>query len=385
MHLIRRKERSTVSKQARWMVAASLVAVCGLAACGNITKLTTEQAVADSFSRLQSQSSISVAVSLGLTPTEIVTLSEHNGGKAIPLKAAESLSDASLVFSMATGDGNSLETSQANSDKANSYDIGLRIGSSMPVEIRYVNQTLYGRVQIPQLLQDFGQPASDGQSVEGALTRADQYVPGLAALAEGRWVSVSQASLQPLLGLLKTFGAPSAPGGQSSSASSIGASVQKLENGLKNAFKNNASFSNAGTTGGRTRYNVTVALKSFLEQAGPAVKSFVSSLPGGLGANMSNANISKAAAKVPAHATMQLYVKNDKAQEIVVDVNQFLPASQQLPFAVPVQVFIGEPGAVLAPTGAKPLDLSNLGGLVAGIMGGHSSSSSHSASALSAS
>jgi hypothetical protein len=375
MHLIRRKEANTVSKQAKWMVAVSLVAVCCLAACGTIAKLTTEQAVADSFSRLQNQSSISVAVSLGLTPKQIITLSEQNGDTPLPPKAAQSLSEVSIVFSMATGHGETFKTSKSDSDKANSYDIGLRIGGSMPVEIRYVDQTLYGRVQIPQLLQDFGQPASDGQKVETALARADRYVPGLAALAEGHWVSVSEASLQPLLGMLKTLGSSSGLGSQSSS-NSTKASVQNLENNLKNAFKNNASFSNAGTSNGRTRYNVTVALKSFVEQAGPAVQSFVSSLPGDLGSKITNADIAKAASKVPAHATMELYVKNDKAQEIVVDVNQFAPAKDKLPFAVPVQVLIGEPGPVQAPAGAAPLNLSNLGELFAGIMGGGSSSSS---------
>jgi hypothetical protein len=123
-----------------------------------------------------------------------------------------------------------------------------------------------------------------------------------------------------------------------------------------------------------------VALKSFVEQAGPAVQSFLSSLPGGLGSKITNADIAKAASEVPAHATMQLYVKNDKAQEIVVDVNQFVPAKEKLPFAVPVQVFIGEPGAVHAPAGATPLNLSNLGQLFAGMLGGNSSSAPASAS-----
>jgi hypothetical protein len=383
MHLIRRKEVNFVGKQAKWMAAVSLVSAGCLAACGTVASLTTKQAVADSFSRVQNQSSISLAVSLGLTPNQIITLSQKKGGSPMSLRAAESLSEASLVFNMATGHGEALNSAQANSDTANSYDVGLQIGTSMPAEIRYVNQTLYGRVQIPQLLQDFGRPASDGQQVETALAKADRYVPGLAALAAGQWVSISEASLQPLLGMLKTFGASSALGSQSSS-SSIQASVDQLENSLINALKNNASFSNAGTTGGRTLYNVTLALKSFVKQAGPAVQSFASSVAGDLGSKITNADIAKAASGVPAHATMQLYVENNKAQEIVIDLNQFVPAKEKLSFAVPVQVLIGEPGAVQAPAGATPLNLSNIGGLFAGMMGGNSGSSSSSASALNA-
>jgi hypothetical protein len=381
MHLIGRKELNSRAKPARWMVAVALVSVCCLAACGTIAKLTTEQAVADSFSRLQSQSSISVALSVGLSPQQIVTLSKSNGGSPVPLSTAKALSETSIVFSMATGHGEGLNSKQAKSDTANSYDVGLRVGASTPVEIRYVNEALYARVQIPQLLQEFGAPASDGQSAEAALRQADHYVPGLAALAEGRWVTISKSSLQSLLGMLKALGASKLGGQSSASSSNVKASIQQLETSLKNTLKNNASYSNAGTTGGRTRYNVTVSLKSFIEQAGSALQSFAASLPAGLGNKISNADIEKAASEAPAHATMQLYVKDDKAQEIVIDVNQFVPAKDKAPFAIPVQLFIGEPGAIHAPAGATPLDLSNLGQMIAGIMGGGSSSFSGSSSA----
>jgi hypothetical protein len=380
MHLIGRKELNAVAKPAKWMVAVSLVALCCLSACGTIAKLTTEQAVADSFSRLQSQSSMSVAVSLGLSPSQIVTLSETHGGSPIPLPAATTLSQASIVFSMSTGRGEDLKSAQASSDPANSYDVGLRIGTSMPVEIRYVNQALYGRVEIAQLLQDFGLPASDGKSAITGLDRADRYVPGLAGLAQGRWVTVSKASLQPLLGMLKTFAGSSLGSQSSTNSGNMAASIRQLENSLKSTLKNNASYSNAGTTGGRTRYNITVSLKSFVKQAGASIQSFASSLPAGMGNKISNADISKLESEVPAHATMQLYVENDKAQEIVINVNQFLPAKDQAPFAIPVQLLIGEPGAVRAPAGAKPLDLSNLGQIIRGMMGGSSSSSSSSSS-----
>ncbi len=113
-----------------------------------------------------------------------------------------------------------------------------------------------------------------------------------------------------------------------------------------------------------------------MEQAGAALQSFAASLPAGLGNKISQADIDKAASEVPAHASLQLYVKNDKAQEIVIDVNQFLPAKDKAPFAVPVDLFIGESGAIHAPVGAKPLDLSNLGQIIAGMLGGSSSSSS---------
>jgi len=141
---------------------------------------------------------------------------------------------------------------------------------------------------------------------------------------------------------------------------------------LKSAFKNNATYTNAGTSGGRTRYNVSVALQALVQQAGTALETYLATIPG-VGNKISSADISKAASDVPAQAQLQLYVKNNRAEEIDIDVNQFLPAKDKAPFQIPIRLVIGQPGTISAPSGATQLDLSKIGTLISGMLGGLSS------------
>ncbi len=60
----------------------------------------------------------------------------------------------------------------------------------------------------------------------------------------------------------------------------------------------------------------------------------------------------------------QLWVKNNKAQELDIDINQF---AHTFPFAVPVRIVIAPGSPVAAPSGATPLQLSKIAGLLGGL------------------
>jgi hypothetical protein len=351
------------------VVAVGVLSASSLAACSTLAKLTTKQAVGNSLSTLQDQSGISLAFSVGLTPSQITQLADEHGGSGIPAQVAQTISQSSIVLSFATGNGEELKSKQTEKDRSDRFDFGLKIGSTMPVEIRYVGQALYARVQLTQLLSDFGQGASAAAGIQSALQKGNQYVPGLDALGQGKWVSITKASLAPLLAIFKQL-ETSALG--KSSLSQYKASALKLEGDLKSAFKNNATYTNAGTSGGRTRYNVSVALQALVQQAGTALETYLATIPG-VGNKISSADISKAASDVPAQAQLQLYVKNNRAEEIDIDVNQFLPAKDKAPFQIPIRLVIGQPGTISAPSGATQLDLSKIGTLISGMLGGLSS------------
>ncbi len=361
------------------MVAVGVLSASSLAACSTLAKLTTKQAVGNSLSTLQDQSSISLAFSVGLTPSQITQLADAHGGSGIPPQVAQTLSESSIVLSFATGSGEELKSKQTEKDHSDRVDFGLKIGSSMPVEIRYVGQALYARVQLTQLLSDFGQGPSTAAGLQSALQKGNQYVPGLDALGQGKWVSVTKASLAPLLAIFKQLES-SALG--KSSVSQYRTSALQLVGDLKTAFRDNATYTNAGTSGGRTKYDVSVALQSLIQQAGTALQTFMGSLPG-VGNKISNADISKAASHVPSQAQLQLYVKNNRAEEVDVDINQFLPAKDKAPFQIPVRLVIGQPGTISAPSGATQLDLSKIGTLISGMLGGLASGGFSSSSGTS--
>jgi hypothetical protein len=75
-------------------------------------------------------------------------------------------------------------------------------------------------------------------------------------------------------------------------------------------------------------------------------------------------------AKIPAglKATVQLWVQNNKAQELDFDLNQF---DHKYAFPVPLKVVIAEGTTVQAPSGATAIDLSPIAGLLSrGLAGG---------------
>src|SRR5262249_30767910 len=159
-----------------------------------------KQAVGQSVGSLPDQSSLSVRVSLGLTEAQVQQLASKEGGSGMSATQAKALSQGSIFFDIQTGHGEKLSSAQTQTDSANKYDFGLQIGSDVPIEVRYLDQNLYVRAQVSELLSDVGS-STNADSVQSSLQQADQFVPGLAALGKGDWVEVSHASLQSLSGL----------------------------------------------------------------------------------------------------------------------------------------------------------------------------------------
>lgn len=357
-------------------VAATAVVALGatvLAACGTNTaaKLPPKQAVGAAFAKVQGQSGISLRVTLGLTASQIGQLASEHGGGGIPANAAQGIAQSAIVFSFETGNGEAWNSPQARKDSNDRFDFGLQVGSSMPVELRYVGQALYGRIQLGPLLAAFGGAPDTATKFASEAQFLNRYVPGVGAAGKGDWVSLSKASLHSLLGLFKTF----AKAGQGTSS----ASSQALISAVSSAFKNNATYTSAGTSNGRDAYTVTVALQTVVQQVGAAVEAYASSVPG-LSGKIDSSKIAAFESKVPAQMTMQLYTKSGKTQEVDVDVNQFLPAADKAPFAIPLRFELSEPSGISAPSGATQLDLSKIGSLITGLFSAAGSSSSASSS-----
>jgi hypothetical protein len=359
---------------------ASAVALGGLllAACGSVSKVSTQHAVSQSLSKLGGDSSVSVSISLGLSASQVQQLAASGGKSTMTAQQAQAISQGSIFFAEQSGRGEPLSSKQAATDSANKYDFGLRVGSAVPIEIRYVGQAAYLHVQLSQLTSAVGAPSSISGTYQSSLAQADKYVPGLSALAQGQWVEVSKSSLQPLLGLVKQLGAAQSTSTGSANSNLARTDVAKLRTDLAASLKNNATYKNDGTTGGRTEYTATLAVQPFLTQLSADLQSDLASLPGGVGTKYAS-GLSSAKAKIPAAQTavFQVYVHNGKTEEIDVNVNQFVPKAGSP--VIPVRLVFNSSTAITAPSGATQLDLSKLPSLLGGLagsLGGSSSSSS---------
>lgn len=362
-------------------LAAVLAAGTGLtlSACGGSSKQPPAAAVDTAVSQLGNSSSLSIRVSLDVTPTQAQQISGQSGS-ALTSDEAQALSAGSIFLTAQTGHGEAIDSNQAVTDPKDAYDFGLQIGSSKPVEIKYVNQNLYAVADVPQLLQDVGQNPAQGASFQKDLASLNNVVPGIADLGTDKWVEVTHSSLSAVGALLKQAAASS--GTAQPNAAQIQGQVAQLRTAALNSLKANSTYSSLGQKGGRSEYSTTVNLHGFLASFDQAVQKDLAGLAV-IGPKISSA-IGQMESRVPAGktATADIFTSGGRLSEVDVNMNQF--TAHKANFAVPLKVAFTSPPAISAPTTATQLDLSQLPSLlqnlISGHMGQHGSSATGSAS-----
>ena len=372
-------------------VAIGAVATLGMAACstgnnaaggtGNnaTSNQSPERAVETAISKVGSQSSIELSLSLPITAAQAEQLEGSSGSGPTPAEA-KALTTGRIFFTFATGGGEAIDSKQARTDHKNAFDIGLSFGNDTPLELRYVDQNLYLHAEVQKLLSDVGRPVSDAAKFDTTLQQLNSYVPGVGALAQGKWVELSHSSLQPLAAQLGQAES-SVPGGGIKSAQ-FQTRILELRTQLLAAAQANSTVASLGTQNGRHEYAVTVDVSSMLNTVLPEIDSTLSSIPGF--SSQASSAFAKARSAIPATkaAVIDLYVAHNQLSQADLDLNQF--AKQKESFAVPLQLAISSPGAPPAPSGATNLDLSKLPSLLGGLIGslGHSSTPAHTTPAL---
>jgi hypothetical protein len=340
-------------------------AALALGACSNpVSRVTTERAVSNAVGAVANQPGVNLRISLGVTPAQLMQISQRGGGNdGLSLQVAQAITSSSIVLDFRTGNREALKSKTVAKDRANQFDFAVQVGGSTPLEIRYLNQTIYVRADIANLLSDIGQSqskAAEGQArFQQVLQSAKSFVPGIDALGRGQWVSAQTAAFAPLLNGLKAI-VPAANPVANPAAS------QQLLAQLRKAFTSNATYTNAGTQNGRTEYHVSLAAHNFVQQVTAALPASIASLPG---ASTGTKALNGLSNKIPANQTVvvDLWVRNNRAQEIDIDLNQF---GHMYPFAVPLRIVIGSPAPVNVPSGASALDLSKIPQLLGGLLSG---------------
>jgi hypothetical protein len=345
------------------VLAAGLV----VASCGSVSKVSTTRAVSDSFTNLGKQSEISVTVSLGVTPSQLQQIDS-----TISSAEAQAISTGSIFLNVQSGHGEALNSKQFRTDSDTSFALGLRIGSTVPIELRYVAQNLYLRADVAGLLQSVGAPAATAENWTKALNSLDQYVAGLSALGQGKWVEVSHSSLSQLGQMLQQSSSSSAGGSTTPNQSQIVNAIEKLRTDLVAAFQNNSTYEDMGTnSNGVTHYQATLQVQGFVQQAGAALSNDLGSLPGASAiTGKLGGSVGKATSKVSTTQTavFDLYVQNNTAQEVDVDLNQFA-GKNKVSFPVPLKVVFGSSPTISAPVGATTLELSGLAQILGNMTG----------------
>jgi hypothetical protein len=344
----------------RWGgIAATGAAVVALAACGNpIAHVTTDRAVGNAPGQALAQPGLNLQISLAVPQDHLLQMSRTGGGKGSMTPAmAAGLSRTSLVVNMYAGHGESIQSKQFNADPDNQVELALQVRGDRLVDIRYRGGVMYARANMQALYSDFGQPLAGAKSLQAGLAKGDAFLPGLAALGAGKWVS---ANLQQLTPLLKLGGLSTSGSGQYQPGSS--AWLDHLES----ALEHDTVYSNLGKQGDRTEYQANVQTRTILDQLSTDLSSLAASIPvpgaSGMSSGISQA-INQAVTTAPQTVALQMWIKNNRLQEVDLDLNQF---THTYSFAVPLRVLIA-PGSSVAAPHATPLQISGIAGLLGGL------------------
>ena len=329
------------------------------------SKLSPQQAVAAAVAALGKQSSIQIAIDVPMSQSQLEKVKDSSGTTPSPADA-KALASGSVFFTEASGKGESLDSTEARTDPHNSLAVGLSFGSDTPVEVRYVDQNLYAHIDASGLLHDVGQPSSDATQFNSTVSELNNYVPGLSAVGQGKWVEVTQSGLQSLSGLLKQAQNP-ASGGAAANPQQMQADILKLRTQVLAAIQSNSAAASLGSSNGRTGYSVTVNLSGLVNTLVPEIQSTLSDIPG-FSSEASN-GLNRAKGSIPAgkSAVIDVYVSSNKLTEADLDLNQF---SNEFGTALPLRLAFTSPGGPSAPSGATTLDVSKLPALLGNLLGG---------------
>jgi hypothetical protein len=368
----RAKPARSRTARAGWAIAtAALATGLTLAACGSLSQSgaagqTPQQDVTAAIAALGRQSSVTVRMSIPMTSAQARQLLDKDGATITPAMA-QAVSTGSVVLTERTGHGEAIDSDQAQADQANSYAVTVNVGADVPLDVRYVDQSLYVRMDASQLATDTGQSPSQASRMQHGLAQANTFVPGLSALGQDKWVEASNSTLASLLPILKLAES------EVPNPADLAASATKLGADLGRAVSASSSFARTAGSGDGDGYSVTVDAHKLLTTAAPDIQSTLGSIPE-IGASVTSA-INKAESSIPAGQRVAVHVEvtNGVLHQVDMDLNQ-LTGSQKGGSPVPLRLVFSTPGTVSAPAGAVQLDFSKLPSLLQGLMGGSSGS-----------
>jgi hypothetical protein len=324
----------------RWSTAlATLVTVAGLVACGGSSGGGSVKGdVLTGIDGIASADRLTTTIRLDTTPSALQALAQSSG-TTLDSRIATALAGASIVIE------------RAKSGSGSELDIQAVAGGTTLVELRAVDKTLFLKGDVRGILTLIGKP----EVYANLKAETDSMPSFVQAAVTGQWVSLPAATLDSLSTL--TGGAP---------ASSAPGNGPKLLDDLKRAIDKDVTATTAGTDARGTHYVLHADTKALADDLRSSLSS---SLPGGsavsqrLPANVKHQNF-----------TFDAWVKGGSLSELTIDLLQFgdtskVPSGATLPLSI---TFTKTGEDIGAPTGASPVDLTQLGTLIGALQGGGS-------------
>jgi len=329
--------------------AALTLAGCGSGSGHNVPNDPKGELTA-SVSNLGQSDSLTTTVKLDIDPTDLQALAKSDGDN-LTTADAEAIASAQLVVQAHTTNGKDLADLKPGDTNATAIAVrGVSKGHTY-LELRVISGDLYIQGDVKGIL-DLAHKSKTYAEVQARAASLPTFVK---ALVNGQWVSLSGAAAQGLAG---QFGIQT--GGQSNKD----AQSKKMLDDLQALLRKDVTVTKVGSDNRGDHLQLSGNAHQLVNDA---YQTFASAVPGG-GAALSQAKPQKVPSK---KVTVDAWVKDGVLSEISVDFGQFAnpgdpAAGKHLPIAL---TFDQQGGSIDKPSGATPIDLTQLGSLVSGLSG----------------
>lgn len=319
-----------------WRTAvATLVAAVGIAGCGGSSGGggSAKDGVLTGFDGVARADRLTTTVRLDTTPADLTSLARASGD-SLDAHLASVIAGADIVIESVRADGGT------------SLDVrGVADGSTL-VEFRSLNDTLYLQGDVRGILTLVGK-----KGVYANVKTQTKSMPSFVqAAVNGQWVSLPASALTSLASL-----------GGGSSTSGKG---PRLLTELRRSVERHATVTEAGTDSRGTHYVLRADTRDLANDLRTAIQTAV---PGGglLSSRLPN-DVSHQT------ITFDAWVRGGAISELSIDLLQFgdnkkLPSGSTLPLTI---TFDRIGADITAPSGAQPVDLTQLGTLFGAVAGG---------------
>jgi hypothetical protein len=313
------------------------------AACGNATTPASPQGSFDAaLTRLQSGNAFAMVIKSDISARAVAAIGRAQHQPAPP-QVVPLLTNSQISIAEAAPGGQTL-AQLAKSGTLPNLSVSVALGGTDYLDIRGNAGTVYLRVDVPGLEHLAGSKATGALP---SLPPAAAKLPFVAALLSGKWVSLSVAQLKLI---------ESQMGGSAGVPSVSPQQAQALRSKLLRVLQDDVKVS--GGTG--CQYTLTTNTRTFVQGYLGVLESAVPSLGSKLGSSTAN---------IPSRqVTMSATVSGGVLQKIVIDLAQFVPAKDKAQLGgaqLPIELdFADTAPAITFPSGAVPVNLSQIFGML---------------------
>lgn len=322
---------------------AAVLALAGVAGCGSTSASSPSQAVSDALQADLNQNTLQMVVRMQGTVSDFQLNSQSSG---LTPSQQQAVLNSHLVVTV-HGAGSTPVGKVSATSGNNAIDVALVDGSDNLADLRYIGDNLYMRVDIPKLTSDYSLNKGSVATFRGELQAVASQISAVGALNNGQWVSINVAQAESLAASQLHVSSALLP------HLNPGELIQVVDSVLTGLQHN--SKVTAGSSSGQ--YQMTVNDKGMASTLGQAVSSApgVSAIP-----NVGNLQKSVAGISSTSTTKVDVTVSNGKVTQLSLPVSQFgkVKGNGQ------VVVAISTTGSVSAPSGATPVNLSQVASVI---------------------